>query len=412
MGSAGRWLAVWAAVTVTAGALPLPVAGETAVAPATKPAPAKGTAPASTKSAAPATPRAPVAPPKAATAKPAARPQAAPTTTPEPARPAATQPAASSRPGTGAPSSASKASMADPKPAEAVPKPAALPPQQVTPLRETPPSAAPLPGAPAPVAVAGSSFRTDHPVLGGFLTGLLGVGLANALLGEEGPGAPEGNLLEPVAASHTTAEQAGQVARLALVGALVFLAVVAWRRRSAANPPDGGAARQGRRTPVLSSIGSVEVDEAEPVLGAPLRTATPRPPTDEQDFADILLVVQAAWSEGNVMSMRAHVTPDMALWFDQRLAQNSDNGVENRVVDVSDIRVERLEDWEEAGLEFARARMRWRAIDYVIDMAKLPDEPAYVVDGSPEEPVAREEVWTFVKSPDGAWVLCEIEQDA
>jgi predicted lipid-binding transport protein (Tim44 family) len=45
-------------------------------------------------------------------------------------------------------------------------------------------------------------------------------------------------------------------------------------------------------------------------------------------------------------------------------------------------------------------------------MSKLPDEPGYIIDGSPEKPLDCEEVWTFVKSPDGAWVLCEVEQGA
>ena len=180
--------------------------------------------------------------------------------------------------------------------------------------------------------------------------------------------------------------------------------------RSTAAAPSRPAGHRRRSAPALSGLGDVGPDQDEPVLEPLTHSDALKAIADEQEFADILLVVQAGWSEGNVMAMRGHVTPDMATWFDRRLAQNVDNGVENRVVDVSNIRVERLEEWEESGLHFARARMRWRAIDYVIDMAKLPDEPAYIIDGSPEEPVECEEVWTFVKSPDGAWVLCEIEE--
>jgi predicted lipid-binding transport protein (Tim44 family) len=80
------------------------------------------------------------------------------------------------------------------------------------------------------------------------------------------------------------------------------------------------------------------------------------------------------------------------------------------VVDVSGIRVERLDEWDQDGLHYAKARMHWRALDYVIDMSKLPDEPGYIIDGSPENPIDCDEVWTFVKSPDGAWLLCEVEQ--
>jgi len=292
--------------------------------------------------------------------------------------------------------------------------PASPPPQQAIPLRDATPSAAPLPGAPAPVVVPGTSFRQTHPLLGAFLTGLLGVGLADSLIGEgaAGPDAVSdtkaGNLLVPVAEGLDTAESAGQITRLLLLGVLVALVVVAWRRSTAA-APSGPARHRRRSAPALSGLDDVGPDYNEPVLEPVTHPEALEAIADEQDFADILLVVQAGWSEGSVMAMRGHITPDMATWFDRRLAQNVENGVENRVVDVANVRVERLEDWEESGLHFARARMRWRAIDYVIDMAKLPDEPGYIIDGSPEEPVECEEVWTFVKSPDGAWVLCEIE---
>ena len=331
------------------------------------------------------------------TTKPAAAPKA---TTAAPSKPAPTagQTVAQPRP---------------PSPPQAAPKPA---PPQATPLRETTPTASALPGAPTPVAAPGMAFRQRHPLVAGFLAGLLGVGLADALLGEAAPETPSGtastpgNVLEPVAAGLATAETAGQLTRLAFFGGLVALAVTSYRRRAAAGPAPGGA--RERSAPGLSAwddLESASVDEEPASLARPDEL---KAIADEQDFADILLVVQAAWSEGDVMAMRAHITPDMADYFDRRLAQNVDNGIENRVVEVSNVRVERLADWEDDGLHFAKARMRWRALDYVIDMSKLPDEPGYIIDGSPEKLVDSEEVWTFVKSPDGAWVLCEVEQGA
>jgi predicted lipid-binding transport protein (Tim44 family) len=171
-------------------------------------------------------------------------------------------------------------------------------------------------------------------------------------------------------------------------------------------------AARARSAPGLSAWDDLDRSLPEPEPASLGRPDDLKAIADEQDFADILLVVQAAWSEGDVMAMRGHITPDMATYFDRRLAQNIDNGIENRVVDVSNVRVERLSDWEEDGLHYAKARMRWRALDYIIDMSKLPDEPGYIIDGSPEKPLDSEEVWTFVKSPDGAWVLCEVEQGA
>lgn len=401
MGSAIRGLALGAAVGLFAVGAGVPALAETGTATTAKPTATKD----------------PVAPPakkarvttkdtdsKDAAARPAT-----------PAKPAAPKPASTAAP---KPATAAKPVAAAPAPkaadTPAPPKPAALPPQHATPLRDATPSAIPLPGAPVPVDVPGTSYRQSHPLLGAFLTGLLGAGLADSLLGEAAPdenAAAEGkadNLLAPVAAGLDTAELAGQIARLLLLGALIALAVAAWRRSTAA-ASSRPAGHRRRSAPAFSDLDDGGPDQDGPAVETLTHPHVIKAIADEQEFADILLVVQAGWSEGNVMAMRGHVTPDMATWFDRRLAQNVDNGVENRVVDVSNVRVERLEDWEESGLHFARARMRWRAIDYVIDMAKLPDEPAYIIAGSPQEPVECEEVWTFVKSPDGAWVLCEIE---
>lgn len=413
MGLGKRGLTAWTGVAVLVASLsPLVHAQTTAPAKTdsattTKPASGKATTttkpaatatkPSTTKSPATTTPgtstRAPgkttsTAPAKSATTT------AKPGTAPKPTAPAPVKPAATA--------------VAGPKPpATIAPAP---PPPQATPLRDTTPTASALPGAPAPVSVPGLSFRQRHPLVGGFLTGLLGAGLADALLGEDVPEAPPGNVLEPVAAGLATAEMTGQLLRLAFFGALVALAVMLYRRR--ALTASASVAARARSAPGLSAWDDLDRSLPEPEPASLGRPDDLKAIADEQDFADILLVVQAAWSEGDVMAMRSHITPDMATYFDRRLAQNVDNGIENRVVDVSNVRVERLSDWEEDGLHYAKARMRWRALDYIIDMSKLPDEPGYIIDGSPEKPLDCEEVWTFVKSPDGAWVLCEVEQGA
>jgi hypothetical protein len=375
----------------------------------TKPAPT-ATKPSTTKSPTTTTPgtstRAPVKTTSTAPAK-SATTTAKPGTAPKPTAPAPVKPAASTAASQPAPATQPK------PPATIAPAP---PPPQATPLRDTTPTASALPGAPAPVPVPGLSFRQRHPLVGGFLTGLLGAGLADALLGEDvpeappGKGLPPGNVLEPVAAGLATAEMTGQLLRLAFFGALVALAVMLYRRR--ALTASASVAARARSAPGLSAWDDLDRSLPEPEPASLGRPDDLKAIADEQDFADILLVVQAAWSEGDVMAMRSHITPDMATYFDRRLAQNIDNGIENRVVDVSNVRVERLSDWEEDGLHYAKARMRWRALDYIIDMSKLPDEPGYIIDGSPEKPLDSEEVWTFVKSPDGAWVLCEVEQGA
>jgi predicted lipid-binding transport protein (Tim44 family) len=370
----------------TATATAKPPSGAATTRPATAPAKTTSAVPARTTTG------------SAGTAKPATAPK---TTGPAGAKPATAAP----------PSSQPAAQPKPPPPVPAAPKPAPpTPPPQATPLREATPAGSGLPGAPLP-PVAGMPFQQRHPLVTGFLTGLLGVGLADALLGEEAPAVlPAGSVLEPVAAGLNDAEMAGQFTRLALFAGLVTMAAMLYRRRMVAGRTPGSP--NPRSAPDLSAWG--DLGRTDPAAG-PTGLARPddlKAIADEQDFADILRVVQAAWSEGDVMAMRGHITPDMADYFDRRLAQNVDNGIENRVVDVSDIRVERISDWEEEGVHYAKARMSWRALDYVIDLSKLPDEPGYIIDGSLEKPLDCEEVWTFAKSPDGAWVLCEVEQGA
>lgn len=396
------------------------------------------TKPASSKPATPKPAATKPAPTKPATTKPA---------TAKPATGSATKPAATTaaKPSTAAtatkpaparqsaPSGGSKPAAAPPppKPTVAAPKPptaksdspalaspaapvtpaAPLPPVQTTPLKDAGPTAA----RPAAPGVGAPSFLERHPVMGGFAAGLLGTSLAHSFLGggpaEDAPGAPrDANVLEPVPQTSQTAETAGQFTRLALFGGLVYLGVAAWRRRAQETAPASAALRE-RSVPSVSDWDGAGGDAA-PGFDGLTHPDNLKDIADDEDFAEILRAVQSAWSEGNIALIRAHVTPEMADHYNDALAQNSRNGIESRVEQVSEVRVERLRDWAEDGLQFASARMRWRALDYLIDVAKTPDEAGYVIDGSADEPVDCEETWTFVRVPDGAWVLTDVEAES
>jgi len=410
----------FAALSVLAlGLAALPLGAQTT--PTTKPSTATGTPqPAGTASS--------TTKPKAgtaATAKPgtASKPSGA----SMPAKPAATKPATTKpattppkpvapRPAAAAPPKTPAPRTESPKPVSP-PEPAPPPAVQATPLREAGPVGAPAtPNAaavgPAAAGVAATpSFLQRHPVIGGFATGLFGASLAESMLGgppEPQPGgAADANLLEPMPQAAHAAETAGQFTRLALFGGLVYLGVATWRRKSQETEPAAPGLRE-RTLPSVSDWEGAGKDE-EPAYDGLAHPVALREIADEQDFAEILRAVQSAWSEGNVALLRARVTPEMADHYNDALAQNARNGIESRVECVDDVRVERLRDWEEDGLKFATARLRWKALDYLIDAAKTPDEPGYVIDGSAEAPVECEETWTFVKAGEGAWVLTDVE---
>jgi hypothetical protein len=288
------------------------------------------------------------------------------------------------------------------------PPPPVAPAQQATALTPPTTSSAALSGG--AVGAQGGSFATRHPVLSGFVAGLGGAWLADKLLGppEQIPA------VEAEAAGSPGAETAGLATRLALLGGLGYLVFtgVRWRQ----SPPRRAASGQGRSVPEVSEW-SGPLDD-EPRLGlddAPGEALAVGDEAlsvaDEQDFADIVTAVQLAWGSGHVVEMRGYLSPEMADYFEKALATNLDHGVENRVEQVWDVRVEPLSDRWDGELRHVTARVRWMAIDYTVDLSKLASESGFIIDGSPSIPAECEEVWTFAKAREGAWLLSGIEHE-
>ncbi len=355
--------------------------------PATKPAASatQKTAPTAPTGTAtkPAAPKPPAKPAQSTkTSPPAPKPAAAPKTITAPATTAAPKPAAPSSP---------------PAPAVAPPLPA----QQATALPPPTTSSAALTGS--GLGAQGGSFASRHPVVSGFVAGLGGGWLAGKLFGgaedaASPAGAPTGS---------TGAETAGLAARLALLGGLGYLVYTGVRSRQ--RPVRRAAAGPGRSTPDVSEWSAPLVDE--PRVGPVEAADEALSVADEQDFADIVTAVQLAWGSGHTAEMRVYLSPEMADYFERALTTNLDHGVENRVEQVWDVRVEPLSDRWDGDLRYVTARVRWMAIDYTVDLSKLASEPGFLIDGSPTTPAECEEVWTFAKANDGAWLLSGIEQE-
>jgi predicted lipid-binding transport protein (Tim44 family) len=374
-------------------ATPKPVP-KTTTAPATKPA--AGT----TQKASPSVPT--------TTAKPAAsKPATKPAT--KPAQPAKPKPKPAAAPKTAtAPKTSTPAKPVAPStppapkaaPVSAPPLPAPVPAQQATALPPPTTASAALPGG--SLGDQGGSFASRHPVVSGFVAGLGGVWLADTLLGGTG----EAPAAEGASAASPPAETAGLAARLALLGGLGYLVYTGVRARQ--RPVRRAAAGQGRSTPEVSEWTAPPVDE--PQVGSLEALDEPLSVADEQDFADIVTAVQLAWGRGHTAEMRGYLSPEMAEYFDKALATNLDHGVENRVEQVWDVRVAPLSDRWDGELRYVTARVRWMAIDYTVDLSKLASEPGFIIDGSQSTPAECEEVWTFAKARDGAWLLSGIEQ--
>lgn len=129
-------------------------------------------------------------------------------------------------------------------------------------------------------------------------------------------------------------------------------------------------------------------------------------PADYQAFEQSLQAVQAAWSSHDLTALRALSTPEMASYFAEQLADQVSRGVRNIVSDVRLNRGDLAQSWAEPGRDYATVAMQFSMIDVTQDVT------GRIVDGSPSEHVTATEIWTFVRSPGGRWILSAIQQAA
>ena len=127
-------------------------------------------------------------------------------------------------------------------------------------------------------------------------------------------------------------------------------------------------------------------------------------PHDFQQFEQLLTATQAAWSARDLNALRGMATPEMVSYFADQLAAQTSRGVTNTVTDVRLDSGDLSEAWAEQGQDYATVAMRFSMIDVT------KDGSGRIVDGSPTERASATEVWTFVRSQGGQWILSAIQQ--
>ena len=255
--------------------------------------------------------------------------------------------------------------------------------------RSITPQTPPRPSSPQYVprpAYAGGGFFSQHPFMSGLMGGFIGAGIAGMLFGHSAYAAdasPVGSML-------------GLLLQLALIGGLAYLAVQWFRRRS---------------NPNLAALGQASYYVAEPAgAGRPVGTPVNIVDADYTAFGDLLTNVQAAWSRGDLGALKQVATPEMLSYFSEELSRNASQGVENRVEDVHLLKGDLVEAWQEDGFEYATAALHWSAQDYLVRADRGPNDPDYVARGTPAKPIETSEMWTFVRSRGGRWLLSAIQQ--
>ena len=246
------------------------------------------------------------------------------------------------------------------------------------------------------------SFLQRHPVLTGIAGGLAGSWIGHMLFGASDSPAhtSDGTGTDETDNQTSPSSSMGMLFLLMLLGggALYYF----MRIRRTPEPDFSGITRSSLASPLLTTT-STGVGQTAAVDAAVT-------PGDHATFQQILFDVQTAWGKQDLSALRRLVTPEMLSYFSTALSENTSQEVENRVEDIRLVSAEVREAWMEDTTQYATALLRWQARDYTVSLTKRQGEPGYLVEGSDDRLTDCAEVWTFLKSRNGKWVLSAIQQ--
>jgi predicted lipid-binding transport protein (Tim44 family) len=237
------------------------------------------------------------------------------------------------------------------------------------------------------------SFFSRHPFLSGLMGGVLGAGLFGLLFGG-GFGGATGFL--------------GLLLQLALIGGLAYAAVRLFRNWNATRAQP--AAYAGRQPAAYAGgMPGRVVDVPSVRSGGPLLVGSSTPLAitgeDYNAFEASLGDIQAAYGRGDLARLRQLATPEMVGFFSEELASNASRGVVNQVEAVRLEQGDLSEAWREGELDYATVAMRFS----LLDVTRRVGDGA-IVAGSDKVRSQVTEVWTFVRSRGGSWMLSAIQQ--
>jgi predicted lipid-binding transport protein (Tim44 family) len=234
---------------------------------------------------------------------------------------------------------------------------------------------------------------------GGLFAGLLGAGLIGMLFG--------GGFLGGLSGF------ASFLGLLLQVGLVVAVGMLAWRwwhrRNQPAHAYAGGPALRDTSPasqPYRGALGALGGLGGAGAAGGSARPANPdeigTQPDDFDAFERALGDVQSAYGEEDLAKLRSLATPEMLSYFAEELAANASRGVVNRLSDVKLLQGDLAEAWREGDTDYASVAMRYGLNDQLVDRSS-----GRVIEGGPDEAT---EVWTFMRSRGGKWLVSAIQQ--
>lgn len=261
------------------------------------------------------------------------------------------------------------------------------------------PQATPVPPPPRMVPpMAQPSFFQRHPFLSGVAGGLVGSWIGSMLFNHSRGEA--NNDWNDAAAASPTAKAFGSILPFLFIAGLIMAGIWFYRRKTAFASN-------------MTGYSSDPMPIRGENWGSSTTTATfslPIVQSDVSAFSNLLVNIQDAWSKSDLAKMKRLVTPEMLSYFSEALSDNASLGVENRVEQISILKQEIKDGWEEGDKHYATILFVWNALDYSVNLNRKPGDPDYVSDGDLRQPVEASEAWTFVRSHGGDWLLSAIQQ--
>jgi predicted lipid-binding transport protein (Tim44 family) len=230
-------------------------------------------------------------------------------------------------------------------------------------------------------------FFNRPGLLGGLAAGFLGAGLFGLLFGHGLFGGLGGF--------------ASFLGLLLQVGLVIILGRLIW------------SWWQGRHAPALAGLSPRQLADAygtarpefsggaQPAGGGNVAIGK----SDFDAFERLLGEIQTAYGREDLNALRARVTPEMLSYFSEDLARNASRGVVNAISDVKLLQGDLAEAWSEHDAEYASVAMRFSLIDQTTERAS-----GRVVEGDATRPTEATELWTFMRTRGGSWLLSAIQQ--
>ncbi len=248
----------------------------------------------------------------------------------------------------------------------------------------TQPGSITKPGVAAGATAAAATAARPSMMRNLLLGGLMGAGLAMMF------------------GSGTFASVMGFILQTALIGGLIALAVMFFRRRF-------GAPALATPTPVARpNQQPVNLARQGTGMGGPAAPALVLDDADFGTFERLLSDVQLAYGRNDLKALETRTTPEMLSYFAHELDANRRDGVRNDIGAPKLLQGDLSEAWRDGSDDYATVAMRYELTDATIEIAT-----GRVVEGSTTNAQQVVELWTFRRArhanPTG-WELSAIQQ--